>query len=118
MGRWSKVLLGLVMTLLYLAVSTLDYHDAVADERVYIRMVCTQAWPNFKNLELNCEGETMEPKMIEVNSEDYEKILRRMYDAEQRVEDLTKYIENICGVSNEWRVRQMCLDAIGRYKRG
>lgn len=112
------MLLGLVMTLLYLAVSTLDYYDAVADEQMYIHMVCTQAWPNFKNLELNCEGEDMEPKMIEVNSEDYEKLLRRLYDAEERVDDLTKYIENICGVSNEWRTRQLCLDAIARYKRG
>lgn len=118
MGRWSKVLLGLVMTLLYLVVSTLDYHDAMADERVYIQMVCTKAWPNFKNLELNCEGGTMEPKMIEVNAEDYEKILRRMYDAEERVDDLTKCLENICGVSNEWRTRQLCLDAIGRHKQG
>lgn len=56
-------------------------------------------------------------KEISVNAEDYEKLLRRLYRAEDSVNELVRELERIHEVSNEWRVRDTAIKAIGRYKR-
>lgn len=44
-----------VAVLLYLTVSTLDFHAAKAMDRNYTAMVCQGVWPNFKNRDIDCD---------------------------------------------------------------
>ena len=44
---------GLLIALVLIA-SSISYEDEVADERHYIEMVCSGAWPDFKNLNPEC----------------------------------------------------------------
>ncbi len=48
-------LAAIAVVVLYLVVSTYDYHDEVQAERAYITDVCSGVYPNYKNLNLNCE---------------------------------------------------------------
>jgi predicted CopG family antitoxin len=56
-------------------------------------------------------------KEISINAEDYEKLLRRLYRAEDSVNELVRELERVHEVSNEWRIRDIAIRAIGRYKR-
>ena len=41
-----KVIVAIV---LFLTVSTMDYHDEVAEEKHYSHMVCNGHWPTYSN---------------------------------------------------------------------
>lgn len=36
-------------------VGRLDYKDEITEENQYTRMVCQGAWPNYKDLNINCD---------------------------------------------------------------
>lgn len=36
-------------------VGRLDYKDEITEESQYKRMVCQGAWPNYKDLSINCD---------------------------------------------------------------
>jgi hypothetical protein len=55
--------------------------------------------------------------MIELESEKYEALLRRLYDAEDAVGELVRGLEKIHEASNEFRTRDAAVRLIGRYKR-
>jgi hypothetical protein len=55
--------------------------------------------------------------MIELESEKYESLLRRLYDAEDAVGELVRGLEKIHEASNEFRTRDAAVRLIGRYKR-
>ena len=55
--------------------------------------------------------------MIELESEKYELLLRRLYDAEDAVGELVRGLEKIHEASNEFRTRDAAVRLIGRYKR-
>ena len=50
-----RLLLAAAAIGLYLVVSTHDYNNEVIAERAYITDVCSGVYPNYKNLNLNCE---------------------------------------------------------------
>ena len=37
-------------------VGTMDYHDAAKEAEHYTTMVCAEAWPNYKGIEVDCNG--------------------------------------------------------------
>jgi len=69
--------------------------------------------------------------MIELEKEKYEalktptggdvvvpvSLLRRLYDAEDAVDELVRGVEKIHEASNEFRTRDIAVRLIGRYKR-
>jgi len=44
---------ALIWALLY--VSSMDLQDARADDAHYIENVCAEYWPNYKNIQINCD---------------------------------------------------------------
>jgi hypothetical protein len=49
-----KVIFGITIVLMYLIVSEMDYQDAVLEEKQYIKEVCENYIPNYKEWDINC----------------------------------------------------------------
>lgn len=50
-----KVLLALAFFAIFCLVGTMDLQDTVSEARHYEEMVCSGHWPNYKNIEVNCD---------------------------------------------------------------
>ena len=37
-------------------VGTMDYQDELKEAKHYETMVCAEAWPNYKGIEVDCNG--------------------------------------------------------------
>ena len=37
-------------------VGTMDYQDELKEAEYYEAMVCAEAWPNYKGIEVDCNG--------------------------------------------------------------
>lgn len=37
-------------------VGTMDYQDALKEAEHYAAMVCDEAWPNYREIEVDCNG--------------------------------------------------------------
>ena len=57
MNKPTKILLGAVLFLILGIVGNMDYHDAVLAERHYTDMVCADYYPDYKDLEPECDSE-------------------------------------------------------------
>jgi len=54
---WGKIALGLVALCLFLAVSTMDYEDELAERELSCDMVKEGKWPDYKGIaERECEA--------------------------------------------------------------
>ncbi|MDY0271927.1 MAG: hypothetical protein RBR37_05405 [Advenella sp.] len=52
-----KIVLALAAVLaVFGLVGEMDYQDELKEMEHYEEMVCNGHWPNFKNLEVNCNG--------------------------------------------------------------
>ena len=52
-----KTLLALVALIGAIGVvGTMDYQDALKEAEHYAAMVCSEAWPNYKEIEVDCSG--------------------------------------------------------------
>lgn len=49
------ILLVAVFVVMYGVVGTMDYNDAVQAEKRYAQMVCDGLWPDYKNLNVECD---------------------------------------------------------------
>ena len=45
-----------VLVALVGVVGTMDYHDAIKEAEHYAAMVCDGNWPNYKGVEVDCNG--------------------------------------------------------------
>ena len=54
MNKPTKILLGAVLFLILGIAGNMDYRDAVLAERHYVTMVCDGHWPDYKELEPEC----------------------------------------------------------------
>ena len=52
----KTVLAVAALVALAAAVGTMDYHDAAKEAEHYTTMVCAEAWPNYKGIEVDCNG--------------------------------------------------------------
>jgi hypothetical protein len=55
MNKPTKILLGAVLFLILGIVGNMDYHDAVLEEQHYVTMVCDGFWPDYQELEPECD---------------------------------------------------------------
>tara|TARA_R110002020_G_scaffold46129_1_gene131400 strand:- start:115 stop:330 length:216 start_codon:yes stop_codon:yes gene_type:complete len=55
MNKPTKILLGTVLFLILGIAGNMDYRDAVLAERHYVTMVCDGHWPDYKELEPECD---------------------------------------------------------------
>jgi len=58
MNTREKILTGLALAFILGAfgvVGEADYQEAIRQEQEYQRMVCSGAWPNYKQIDVNCE---------------------------------------------------------------
>ena len=57
----KRIIFNLVMLLLFFILLGLmgqqDYEQEIQDAETYKNMVCDGYWPDYKNLELNCDRE-------------------------------------------------------------
>lgn len=53
-------LLITIIVLIWLLVSTMDYEDEQQEARQYIHMVCSGAWPDYKQLNPECGSKSRE----------------------------------------------------------
>ena len=51
-----KVLVAAVFLAVFGLEGSMDYQDAVAEAEHYEEMVCNGHWPNYKTIEVNCNG--------------------------------------------------------------
>lgn len=53
-----KTLLAVVALIGVIAVAgTMDYQDELKEAEHYAAMVCDEAWPNYKEVEVECSGQ-------------------------------------------------------------
>jgi len=58
MSFWGKMALGLVALCGWLAVSTMDYEDELAERDFYCAMVQEGKWPDYKDIaDQECKAE-------------------------------------------------------------
>jgi hypothetical protein len=55
MNKPTKILLGVVVFIVLAAIGSMDYHDAVLAEQHYATMVCDEIWPDYNELEPECD---------------------------------------------------------------
>ena len=55
MNKPTKILLGAVLFLILGIAGNMDYHDAVLEEQHYVTMVCDGFWPDYQELEPECD---------------------------------------------------------------
>ena len=55
MNKPTKILLGVVVFIVLAAIGNMDYHDAVLAEQHYATMVCDEIWPDYNELEPECD---------------------------------------------------------------
>lgn len=52
-----KNLLAVVALIAVVGIAgTMDYHDALKEAERYVEMVCNGHWPNYKSVEVDCDG--------------------------------------------------------------
>jgi len=49
------ILLAAAFVVMYGLVGAMDYDDAVQAENTYTQMVCDGLWPDYKNLNVECD---------------------------------------------------------------
>ena len=54
MNKPTKILLSVVVFIVLAAIGNMDYHDAVLAEQHYAKMVCEEHWPDYKELNPEC----------------------------------------------------------------
>ena len=52
----KTVLAVAALVALAAAVGTMDYQDELKEAEYYEAMVCAEAWPNYKGIEVDCNG--------------------------------------------------------------
>ena len=53
----KQVLTVAAVIALFGAVGEIDYRDELKQEKQYQTMVCEGTWPNYKDLEVDCNGQ-------------------------------------------------------------
>ena len=61
MSRWKGLLIGAGLIVLFLAVNSLSFEDALRQENIYQQRVCDGHWPNYKSLSPSCNTEIRTP---------------------------------------------------------
>tara|TARA_R110000751_G_scaffold240303_2_gene340926 strand:+ start:264 stop:437 length:174 start_codon:yes stop_codon:yes gene_type:complete len=56
MSRWKGLLIGAGLVILFLAVNSLSFEDALSQEDVYQQRVCAGHWPDYKNTTPVCKN--------------------------------------------------------------
>ena len=54
MSRLTKILLGIAVFIALGIIGNMDYSDAELAERHYAKMVCEKHWPDYKELNPEC----------------------------------------------------------------
>ena len=56
-GKTMKTLLAVAaLVALFGVVGTMDYQDELEEAEHYAAMVCDETWPNYKEIEVDCNG--------------------------------------------------------------
>jgi len=55
MNRLRAILLTMIFIAVLGYIGETDYQDELADERRYIEFVCDGVWPDYRNLNPECE---------------------------------------------------------------
>ena len=56
-----KTLFALVALVALIGIAgTMDYQDELKEAEHYAAMVCNEAWPNYKEIEVDCSGHNKE----------------------------------------------------------
>lgn len=53
----KAVLAAVALIAVFGAVGAMDYQDELKDSEHYAAMVCNGHWPNYKSIEVDCNGQ-------------------------------------------------------------
>ena len=56
MNALTKILIGIAVFIALGIIGNMDYYDANLAEQQYVTMVCDGHWPDYKELNPNCDS--------------------------------------------------------------